>query len=199
MRRLCHLILVPLVAIVASSAATIGQTAEPNGVAVYIGRTTTNAFTHHFIKPWTLETAPSSMVAVAYSRHLATLWPDHLELEGEVFATRRWGEDDLWEGGGALTFRWTAFPWNAHVRTSFAISTVGLSYTSKIPAQEDRNYIGDGSRWLHVFTPELTFADPDKPELEAIIRLHHRSGVFGAINGVYGGSNVLAVGFRYRF
>jgi hypothetical protein len=178
------------------------QTAEAfpeQSVAVYVGRTTTNAFTHHFIKPWSLDFAPSNLAAVAYSRHLATLWPDHLELEGEVYGDIRWGEDDVWEAGAALTFRWTKFPWNETVKTSFAISTLGISYTSKIPAQEDRNFIGNGSKLLHVFSPEITFADPDNPQLEGLVRLHHRSGVFGAINGVYGGSNVLSVGVRYRF
>jgi hypothetical protein len=181
------------------ASAQTSQAFPEQAVAVYVGRTTTNAFTHHFIRPWSLDFAPSNLAAVAYSRHLATLWPDHLELEGEVFGDIRWGEDDLWEAGAALTFRWTKFPWNETVKTSFAISTLGVSYTSKLPAQEDRNFIGDGSKWLHVFSPEVTFADPENPQLEGLIRLHHRSGVFGAINGVYGGSNVLSVGVRYRF
>jgi hypothetical protein len=37
------------------------------------------------------------------------------------------------------------------------------------------------------------------PQLEALFRLHHRSGVFGLINGSTNGADFLSVGARYRF
>jgi hypothetical protein len=52
---------------------------------------------------------------------------------------------------------------------------------------------------LHYFSPEITFALPEHKEHELLIRYHHRSGVFGTFNGVWGGSNVLTMGYRYRF
>src|SRR5450759_3222178 len=69
---------------------------------------------------------------------------------------------------------------------------------SKLPPSE--TYPGDPtSHLLHYFSPEITFALPEFKQHELLIRYHHRSGVFGTFNGVWGGSNVIALGYRYRF
>ena len=44
---------------------------------------------------------------------------------------------------------------------------------------------------------EVTFALPKYPEWAIVGRIHHRSGFFGALAA--NGSNVVAVGIKYRF
>jgi hypothetical protein len=52
---------------------------------------------------------------------------------------------------------------------------------------------------LHNFSPEITFADPDNKNVELVLRLHHRSGIFGLIDGVSTGSTFVTTGIRVRF
>ena len=74
---------------------------------------------------------------------------------------------------------------------------MGASYATGIPAWERQNSGNDkGSRWLEFLVPELTFASGPTSRGEAFIRVHHRSGLYGLINGVSGGSNYLSVGYR---
>ena len=93
------------------------------------------------------------------------------------------------------------FFWNHIVFTTVAIST-GLSFVEKVSdVERDAGDRGNpnGSHLLHYLAPEITFALPDYRQHELVIRYHHRSGVFGTFNGVWGGSNVVTTGYRYRF
>ena len=51
---------------------------------------------------------------------------------------------------------------------------------------------------LHYFAPEITVALPHLRQHEIVLRYHHRSGIFGLMNGVEDGANVIAIGYRYR-
>jgi hypothetical protein len=57
----------------------------------------------------------------------------------------------------------------------------------------------NGSKLLHYFSPEFTFADPNHRDWEFVVRYHHRSGVMGLFNSVWGGSNIVTGGVRHRF
>ena len=105
------------------------------------------------------------------------------------------------KGGLRIYLRFDGFPWNNRIRTTVGIST-GLDYLSNLPAAEtspDGEPEEHTSHVLHYLSPEITFALPKHPNQELVIRLHHRSGLFGAINGVSGGSNMVTVGFRHRW
>jgi hypothetical protein len=52
---------------------------------------------------------------------------------------------------------------------------------------------------MHYFAPEITFARPSRPDLEFLIRFHHRSGVFGLVSDAWGGAQYLSAGIRVRF
>ena len=105
------------------------------------------------------------------------------------------------EGWAGIYLRFDGFPWNNRIRTTVGIST-GLDYLSNLPDAEtspDGEPEEHTSHVLHYLSPEITFALPKHPNQELVIRLHHRSGLFGAIGGVSGGSNVVTVGFRHRW
>jgi hypothetical protein len=62
--------------------------------------------------------------------------------------------------------------------------------------EEERN--GDAST-LFYLGPELSFSTVSRPELEVFWRLHHRSGAWGTLGDMHGGSNANVLGVRYNF
>ncbi len=80
-----------------------------------------------------------------------------------------------------------------------AVST-GMNWASEITdVEQDRANDGEGSQWMHFFAPEVTFALPSHPDTELLIRIHHRSGVFGLVSDAFGGAQYATVGLRFRF
>jgi len=146
--------------------------------------------------PWTARFRDDYFAGGALSRRLVRFW-NYFSIEAEVGVGARFGMTNGPETWGAIYFRYDHFPWNNKLYTTVAVST-GLDYLSKLPPSE--TYPGDPtSHLLHYFSPEITFALPEFKQHELLIRYHHRSGVFGTFNGVWGGSNVIALGYRYRF
>lgn len=141
------------------------------------------------------------LAAAAVSRRLHR-FNENWVVDGEIGAGYRFGKADAPEGWAALFLRYEGFPWDHVLRTTVAVST-GLSYIATVPEVEKARSSGrgnpDGSRLLHYFSPEITFALPENPHSEFVVRYHHRSGVFGTFNNVWGGSNVLTGGLRQRF
>lgn len=98
-----------------------------------------------------------------------------------------------------IMFRWANFPWNDTVTTSLALAE-GVSYVSSVPSIEkrgaDNNNLG---HLLNYLMFEATFARPSQPELQLVVRIHHRSGAFGLYQVSNGGSNDIGLGIRYLF
>jgi hypothetical protein len=140
----------------------------------------------------------SRLAALAYSYrlsegHTALSW----ELEAQ--AVQHFGRQNHQEINALLTARWNRFPWDHHVNTSAAFGW-GQSYAFKVPVVEPRSGSDEVStRLLNYLLVELDFAPPTRPEWGLVLRLHHRSGVFGMYNGVNGGSNFVGAGLRYAF
>lgn len=148
--------------------------------------------------PTSWDFTDDGIVAAALSRE----WIEFsccLTIEPELGVGRRFGEQDEFEFWGAFYLRYRGFPWDHLVATSVALST-GMNYATGTSEQErQRNQNETGSRWLHYFSPEITFALPSHPDVELMFRLHHRSGIFGTINGARGGNQYGTVGIRVRF
>lgn len=115
------------------------------------------------------------------------------ELEGG--AGYRFSNEDAGEFWGALFARYDRFPWSDKVYTTIAIST-GLNYATRVSEIE---YDEHNSKLLHYLAPEITVASPNHKNLEGVLRMHHRSGVFGLFDGVRSGTNVVTLGLRKRF
>jgi hypothetical protein len=163
-------------------------------------------FKESFIPPWQYNFGDSGLVGAAFSRVLLDggQWAD---IEAELGVGQRFGslhEQEVWV---ALYGRWKYFPWNDHVRTSLAIST-GLNYADGIPPYEAQVSVSGtdhGSNLLHYFGPELTLGLPSYPNLDFVVRIHHRSGgqeIWGyapIFKGVNGGAQELVFGLRDHF
>lgn len=169
------------------------------GITVYAGKSATSNFTSLFYAPWNVKFEDTHLLAVAGSKRLGTIWWD-IDVDAELNVAKRFGDDDAWEFAGHLFFRYDDFPWNDTVHTTVGIG-VGPSYATHVSdTEKTKAGNGDkGSKFLNGFVPEITFTDPDIPELGFTFRIHHRSGIFGLIDGVSGGSNFITFGTRYRF
>jgi len=99
----------------------------------------------------------------------------------------------------ALVLRWNVSPNSNFLNTSLAIGN-GLSYVTALPGvEETRPTSFNKSNLLNFLLIESTFSLPKSPEWSLVLRLNHRSGVFGLFNGVRDGSNNFALGIRRSF
>ena len=148
--------------------------------------------------PWQWNWRSSELVAGTVSRELVA-YRDWVAIEAEIGAGKRFGllrEGEFW---GAAYLRWKLFPWNDYVRTTVAVST-GLNYATDVPLYEKLRTKGSGSQLLHFLAPELTLGLPSVPDLDLVLRFHHRSGGdFAIFNHTSGGAQYGTAGLRYRF
>lgn len=165
---------------------------------IYGGFASENRFSKILLTPWEAELETDTpWIGGSLSKRIGT-WGKSIAFELEGGAGYRFGDEDTGEVWGALYVRYDNFFWNDTVYTTLAAST-GLNYASRIsPIERDKND-GDGSKLLHFFAPEVTFARPEDKNTELVFRLHHRSGVFGLFNGVSSGTNIPTIGLRKRF
>lgn len=119
------------------------------------------------------------------------------ELEGQVGFHQ--GEQSHQELNGAFAIRWQPLPWDRWIDSSIAIGN-GLSYaTTEPPLEKMDQKDNKASRLLYYLYAEMAFEPFKETDLEMFIRVHHRSGIFGLINGIDSGSNFIGFGIRYYF
>lgn len=153
-----------------------------------------NNFEEMFYKPKFVSNY--ELIVVALSRKIGSPIK-HLQFELEGQAGKHFGGQNHMEFNGLIIARWLTFPWNKHLNTSFAVGD-GLSLATEIPKlealqQEKTNQL------LNYILVEITLSLPQTPQWSLVWRVHHRSGVYGLFNGVYGASNAMGVGLRYSF
>lgn len=147
--------------------------------------------------PFTWDYQEDHFIGTAISRDVGQLW--RFRLEPEVGIGQRFGQQSATEVWGALFFRYRGFPWDDVVTTTIAFST-GLNWASEVTAiEQERAKDGEGSQVMHFFSPEVTLALPQAPDVELMFRFHHRSGVFGIVSDAFGGAQYGTVGLRVRF
>jgi hypothetical protein len=189
--------------------AQAGTRGDANSVTVLTGKGTDTDFTQIIIQPWTTHFVDQNLVGIIASHRLGTLdeltgldlghLGEYITVEPEAGASYRFGDkEDLGEFWGALYFRYDGFFWNDSLYTTVALDT-GLSLLTETSDWEASRSSQGTSQVLHYFSPEITFADPDNKNVELVLRLYHRSGIFGAIDGVHSGSTFVTTGLRFRF
>lgn len=139
----------------------------------------------------------SFLAAVGVSQRLYR-FDDRLDLEAEVLIARHAGRQHHTELAAALSLRWHRFPWDDVVNTSMAYGH-GPSFATSPPPLE-ASHKRDPRQRLLFMVAEVTLAPPDQPPggLEALVRIHHRSGVFRLLSSG-SGSNFVSFGLRYRY
>lgn len=166
---------------------------------IYSGKSYRNVFTRLFWDPASIEFEDEYLVALALSARIFSI-TNHLSVEVEANVAHRFGNADIWEFSLPVFLRWDDFPWNDSLYTTFGLALIGPSIVTEISDSERRKAHADkGSHFLNTFIPEITLSPPDDRNFAFIARVHHRSGIFGLINGVSGGSSYVSLGVRYRF
>lgn len=117
-------------------------------------------------------------------------------------------DKDAYQINIGLKAYWTKFPWNDTVRTRFSFME-GLSYTSNYLNIENENYNrkkrSSQSKFLNylefnlAFNMEDIFSSKKFEDSYIGIGISHRSGIFGLINGVNGGSNIIVFTLEKEF
>ena len=131
-------------------------------------------------------------------RHLVRNLCGVIQIAANVTVRQGNNEHTIYEFDPYMIFRWANWPWNHYVTTSFAFSE-GVSYDTSIPAIERKNNNTNTRRLLNYMMFEATFARPSYPELQFVLRVHHRSGMFGLYHAGNTGSNDIGAGIRYLF
>lgn len=104
------------------------------------------------------------------------------------------GRDPFLDFNAALLVRWTEFPWNERLRTTFATG-VGLSYSEHVYQVDIDRHPGEDRSHLKFHWPiQLTFAHPEHPRHQLMLYLTHQSG-----GHIFDEGGVNSVGFGYRF
>ncbi|MEP1443974.1 MAG: hypothetical protein ABJK39_13275 [Hyphomicrobiales bacterium] len=151
-----------------------------------------------FVPVTNLEFNDDFLLGVTASKRFLTL-ANHVHLELEVGAAQRFGIQDEQEFWVAPYIRYDGFFWNKYLYTSVAINT-GLSISTGVSdVEEARGGSSGGDNLLHFLSPEITFALPERKDIQATFRLHHRSGAYGVISNTRGGAQYLTFGVRKFF
>lgn len=141
----------------------------------------------------------TSITSIEVDKPLHSLWNQRVRIEFAMNLTRRWQgnhQRDFLEANVFIMVRWMRFPWSRFLETSIALGE-GISLAEEVPYIEQVDHRNEGmSRFLNFLTYEITLSPPKCNRISAVYRLHHRSGMFGLVNGVVGGSNVTAFGLR---
>jgi len=164
---------------------------------LYYGEVYKKTYLSALYAPDAIELASTRILAANLDYRLYRSPVIPLQFELELDAARHFGEAQQYEVVIAPFLRWSAFPWNRYLYTNVRVSALGLSYTTGVSAWERQNSGQDrGSNLLQFGAIEVAFFRHQDAATEFFVRLHHRSGVYGLINGVGGGSSYLAVGVR---
>ncbi len=188
--KLCCILFILHLSILSAQAAE-----RPNAVNLYLGQLTSNHWEELF-RSDRIDFKDSYLWAFSYARRIGG-YKDLLsyELEGQV--VKHFKRQTHWEFNALATIRWEKFYWDKWLDTSLAFG-LGPSYATKKPEVEIE-IEGDTEKLLVYWMLELAMVPfANKPELELISRIHHRSEAYGLVADE-GGSNALALGFRYRF
>lgn len=140
----------------------------------------------------------SAWVTVVNYNHVLARPTSSRRWEGELqFGVHHSGPQDHVEFNAAIAHRWSDWPWDGLLNTSFAIGT-GLSLASKPPLLEVEGEPGDDAQRLLLYLLlEFEVAPYWAERWSIFCRIHHRSGAFGTFGGVHGGSDHIGVGFRW--
>lgn len=152
------------------------------------------------VAPWDWRWGDSGFVSGVFARRLATLW-GAFDIVPEIGVGKRFGADaKAAEGWAALGFYWTRFPWDNYLHTKIGFAE-GLDLATQIDRGERIRALPGrtGSVLLNYFAPEIDFSLPRFPDYELVLRINHRSGIWGLINKVSGGIQYGEAGLRVYF
>ena len=194
--------------------AAAAPAAPQNSIFVFAGRLSTTAMgdTALFNLGFDGQGYDNFVAGIAYQRDL---WRWHgFVIAAEVGVADRFGHyrvcctiaaergslvqsGELW-GAAAMRFEFAPLFNTIRISPGFAIGLSGT--TNSIGREREREITRHGNaRVLGYLGPEIAMSLVDFPNLELVMRLHHRSGANGTFGKVQEGYNAYVFGGRWRF
>jgi len=206
MKRDVLVLLVPVVCLFGLCTGVRAET-SPWGATLFYGQLTETHFEEIFFSRPRVE--ERYLLGGMLRRELGAVrealeWaPKGLFLDAEGGLLHKWGD---WKG---VDHHFQEAVLSANLRYEFGSNPLrldsisfgnGLSFTMEKPEYEKEITLNERtSQLLYYLMVETAFRVPAAPDWELVLRVHHRSGGYGLINGVNGGSNYLCLGVRYNF
>ena len=172
---------------------TIGYAENKWFVSVYGGQASNNRLVE--IMGLEHQSTDAHMLAFTGGKELVT-FKQYLRLEAEGQVAKHFDRQSHVELNALLILRWLPFPWDQFVDTSVAIGD-GLSYAFTDPPLESEND-EKTTNMLNYLMFEITVNSPRCDTIQFFARIHHRSGIYGLIEGVTEGSNFICAGIKWR-
>ncbi len=146
------------------------------------------------------------MIALAADRRLGYLgWGWNLVGEVQIQQFAFGSRHDFIEGSGTynavalgLGLEYHHFPWERSLPTAFSVF-MGPCYSFDPPLAYQRVDWGSRKSLLNYLAFELAVALPQQRQWDAVVRIYHRSGVWGIYTNDVAEASVVGVGLRYRF
>lgn len=196
--RVLVLICALIAGISASPAPALAQETADEAAFVFAGR----FYSEHMedllnpLGPFGVDYEDNFLIGGGYQRFY--LGPDWLRFGWEAGGSVGFGEDVRGEAWAGLVGRFDAISiGQVHISASL---TAGMSaITNTIGIETDRVAPGANPHLLFYIAPEIGVALDSQPNMEAFMRVQHRSGSWGLIGGMGDGHNATSVGVRWRF
>ncbi|MFN2300398.1 MAG: hypothetical protein ABR565_00775 [Gammaproteobacteria bacterium] len=174
-----------------------GDTVAPrSNWSVFTGKYTSDGLPDEILMNQPIEFQDAWISVLNYGRHLSKPTPSRRWEAEAQFGIHR-GLQDHHEFNVAMIHRWSDWPWDGLIDTSFALG-VGVSWAAEVPALEAQGEPGEhATRTLLYLALEFEAMPRHTRRWSVYGRIHHRSGVFGTIKGVHGGSDHVGIGLRW--
>lgn len=162
---------------------------------LFYGGMATRGPLHELIRFGPPELVSDSIIVAAANRKTGE-WGKTVDLELEFQIGKHVESGGPFQLNSVFIIRWKRTPWERLFQSSFAFGN-GLSFASQ-PPEIERTDGRKGSKLLYYISLEFLFPLPvEANNLNAFIRVHHRSGVFGLLDDSRAGSDFLTLGMRY--
>lgn len=190
-----------LVCLLALSVVRPAPAAEPEpdippppcyAVSFYQGVLTPRNFSEIFRRAPALENHLLTAIGASATVHR---FAPRLSLELEGLYAAHHGEQRFHEFCGLALLRYQT-GWPREGRLSLAVGD-GVSYATAMAEYEAER--GEATRALNFMILEAEYGHAAMGPWSLVARLHHRSAVFGLIDGAETDSNFYTLGLRYRF
>jgi len=167
-------------------------------LSAYLGRYTDDSLNEEILINKPIKFEESNIVTLALAKvYSKPSQQRHWEIEGQV--VKHYRRQKHWEFNALMIHRWLEFPWDRYLKTTFAMGA-GLSYATRVPPLELASHTNEGAaKGLAYLMLETTFQPPNMTNIQLMVRIHHRSGIYKTINNVAGGSNHICVGMKWLF
>lgn len=140
----------------------------------------------------------NAMIGIGYQ--ILPFQLDQFSFGMEAGLAGRFGQNTSGEIWGGVVGRHDGFQLGSvRLASSF---TFGISHVSNSQKGRERDHEqerGGDARTLFYLSPELSLSTDTLPNTEIFWRLHHRSGAWGTLGDMHGGSNANVLGVRYKF